>query len=359
MKSVHFKKSPKLPVSRALVAFLLVIVLAACGTNAGTTSSSAQPHPSSTAKKATNTSPSLDLNTVNVNVTMGNLVIQSTNGFQCPYEGINIHADLELGHLVLASDRAAYSQAEIAQMNTYLTYYLGNDGVANGKVLSNGIEPPSTLRWVLGGQTAPVPGTATPLDYPDQNCEANLTLTNIGSTPIQLSKVGVQLQASPQQNTYQYRLIDVCSFTASLCVYLGSGGGGSCSVYGASIQLGQGQQNDVFSAVPTAATGCGEATIAPGAQIQVNLGFSPATNIPQNLIYSIVPVFTVDTTQGNQTISVPQLGKTLAFAGVSQFSCYGLQGTTFALEKSPAFSLYARGTDGGPNPPPGKEHWCL
>src|SRR5712691_11744157 len=158
MKAVHSRKSPKQPISRTLVSFLLVIVLAACGTNAATTSSPAQSHPGSTASKTANTSTSLNLNVANINVKIENLLVQSSYGFQCPYASITPQ-DLELGHLVLASDRTTYSQAEIAQMSTYLTYYVGNGGVLNGKVLRGGIEPPPTLHWVLGGETTGIPGT--------------------------------------------------------------------------------------------------------------------------------------------------------------------------------------------------------
>jgi hypothetical protein len=332
MKAVH---------SRTLVSFLLVIVLAACGTNAGTTSSPAQSHPSSTAKKVTNASisTSLNLNVANINVKTGNLLIQSKDGFQCPYASSDMGV-LELGQLVFASGRTTYSQAEIAQMSAYLTYvenHNGNEGVLNG-----GTEPPPTLHWVLGGETAPIPGEA-----PGIGCHVTLTLTNTGNTPIQIPKVGVQLKASPQQNMYQYHLIDACSLKVTYCPPSGESGGGACSVFSASIQLGLGKQNDVFSAVPRG--DCSTLTIPPAAQVYLDLAFSLAPNIPQNLIYSILPVFTVITTQGEQTLSLPQLGSTLAFASANQFSCYRLQGATFVLVKSPVFI---------PNPNV-MRNWCI
>lgn len=299
---------------------------------------------------------SLSLNAVNTDDQIGNLLIQSTDGFQCPYASIDPlpRNDLELGHLVLASDQTTYSQAEIAQMHAYLSYYIGNQGVLNGTVLNGGTEPPTTLQWVLGGEPAALHGIsgAPPSTYV---CGAELKVTNTGNTPIQISKAGVQLKARPQQNTYQYHLIDVCTFEPAYCLYPGSGGGGGCSVYFASVQLGAGKPNDVFSTVPTANSGCSTLTIPPAAQVSLDLSFSLAPNIPQNLVYSVIPVFITDTTQGEQTLAFPQLESTLAFASASQFSCYGLRGTTFVLEKSLVFSLYAQ----GPNPPPGQEHWCL
>lgn len=286
--------------------------------------------------------------------------MQSSDGFQCPYTSSQPSNDLELGHLVLASERTTYSQAEIAQMSAYLAYYVRNGGVLNGKVLRGGTQPPPTLRWALGGEPGGLHSTTgTPIGIPGAPpplfvCGAELTLTNTGNTPIQITKVGVQLKARPQQNTYQYRLIDACSLDISSCVILGSGGGGDCSVYSASIQLGPGKQNDVFSAVPTASPGCSALTIPPNTQISLNLSFYPAAAIPQNLMYSIVPVLMVDTTQGEQTLAFSQLGSTLAFASANQFSCYALQGTTFVLERSPVFSL-----SGNPTPIPGGQHWCL
>jgi hypothetical protein len=176
-------------------------------------------------------------------------------------------------------------------------------------------------------------------------------LTNTGNTPIQLSRIGVKLKARPQQNTYQYRLIDACSLKVPYCPPTGEGGGGDCSVYFANIQLGQGEQNDVFSAAPTGFSGCSIPTITPGVQITLLMTFSLATNITQGLIYSVSPIFIVDTGQGEQTFALPQLGSTLAFASANQFSCYGLQGPTFVQVKSPVF---AEGSGSGKT-----QSWCV
>jgi len=199
-------------------------------------------------------------------------------------------------------------------------------------------EPPPTLRWVLGGPTGEIPATT------GINCEVNLNLTNTGTTPIQIPKVGVQLETSPQQNSYQYRLIDVCSLfpqPQQRCNFPG-GGGGACNFYFATVQLGLGAKNDVYSAVPaginnntTPYSDCGTLTIASAAQVQLSITFSLAPGTPNNLIYSILPVFTVITAQGEQTLSLPRLVSTLAFASANQFSCYGLQGTTFVSVNSP------------------------
>ncbi len=340
MKQGYSRQSLSPSVASILVVFFLVIMLAACDSTAATNSTSAQPHSGSTAKKTASTpktsniSSNLTLNGANIHAQVGNLLIQSSDGIQCPYSSSN-KSDTELGQLVFASDRTTYNQSEIAQISTYLTYIENHSG--NEGALKGGTEPPPTLRWISGGETTLVPGTA-PGIVGFADCTALFTLTNTGNTPIQLSKVGAKLQARPQQNTYQYHLIDACSLKVPFCPPTGEGGGGDCSVYLANIQLGQGEQNDVFSAVPTGFSGCSTPTITPGVQINLILTFSLAANITQGLIYSIVPVFTIDSTQGLQTISTPQMASTLAFAGASQFSCYGLQGTTFVQVKSPVFA---------------------
>src|SRR5581483_8760737 len=108
--------------------------------------------------------------------------------------------------------------------------------------LSEGIQPPPTLRWVSGGGTTAIPGASPEQPgQPSPGCSVTLTLTNAGTMPIQIPKVSVRLKAPPQSNSYQYRLIDICS-TSGLnlpyCPITGSAGGGSCSIYYAAIHLG-------------------------------------------------------------------------------------------------------------------------
>jgi hypothetical protein len=243
-----------------------------------------------------------------------------------------------MDQLVLASNRTTYSQDEIAQIDAYVSNNFGAWNFLSGKAV-----PPPTLRWVLGGAMDPIPGTyeSSAAEFYPLLCRAELSLTNTGNTAIQIPQVGVRLEERPQQNSYHYRLIDACTvIPQSQIDQFGctpsQGGNPGCAEYTASIQLGLGEKNDVFSAVPSA-PGCGALTIAPAAQIYLIFDFSLASNIPRNLIYSITPVLTVDTAQGGQTISLSQLVSTLAFANINQFSCYGLLGTTFVLEPSPVY----------------------
>lgn len=339
MEPVFFRKL-SLSFSRVLTTFFLLIVLSACGSNTAPGLIPTLP-PGSTASKPTS-EPSktpLDLNTLIVNAQQGNLLVQSYGGFQCP--GTRVASSLLLkGQLVLASDRTTYSQDEITQMRAYVgssSYPFLQAGVAGPPAA-----PPSTLRLVIGGSMDLIPTQRLKgLMGPESACEAILSLTNTGNTPIQIPKIGVQLEARPQPNTYQYHLINVCSLMPSdlPCGVPGGGGPSRCGRYGASIQLELGGKNDTYSAVPSATgpgtTGCGTLTIPPTMEVDLDITFSLAPNTPRNLIYSVVPIFTVVTAQGSQPLAFPQLISTLAFASVDQFSCYGLHGTTFILEKSP------------------------
>jgi hypothetical protein len=336
MKQRHFMKSLTPPISSTLVAFFLVIMLTACNTAVVTLSSPSGTPSGKTAKTPTKSPTSvpskanisLQLNASNITENNGNLRIQSNYGFQCPSNPTGTGFGMD--RLVLASDRTTYSQAEIAQIRAYVN---NNLGTGPEKFLTTGAEPPPTLRWVPGGSVDSIPGAVH-----DVPCLAVLALTNTGNTPIQLPTVGVQLKALPQQNTYHYRLINACSLlppTFIGCPPTQGGGPGNCSFYFATIQLGPGEQNNVFSAVPGGSTGCGTLTISPANQVLLYITFSLAPNTPKNLIYSVLPIFTVDTTQGTQTISLPQLASTLTFASADQFSCYKLQGTTFTPVPSP------------------------
>lgn len=330
MKPVQFRKSPIFSFPKAVVTFLLVVVLAACGTNASTTSPPAQLNPSSTPNQPTATpttiptvSPSsFNPNAEKISEDTGSLLIQSALGFQCPNDQAVSGFGGVQNQLVFTSDHTIYSQDEIAQIKSYM---------------QSGGSPPSTLQSILGGSVDPIPGVGDNHDQYYAPCGVDLTLTNNGNTAIQIPHVGVQLQRPPEQNSYQYRLVDACSLGSQPpCPPVG-GGGPICNKYSATIQLGQGEQGTVYSAIPQGeGDNCGTLTIAPATQVDLILIFSLSANTPKNLIYSIVPVFTVDSAQGQQTLPLTQLGSTLVFASASQFSCYALQGSAFVLLQSPS-----------------------
>ncbi len=337
MKPVHFRKSPGLPLSKAIVFFLLMIVLAACGANPVTSSSptgGTANKPIKTPTAIPSVSPTVfNLNPTNVTEDAGSLRIQLAAGFQCPNDGADGFG--AQNQLVFTSDPTTYSQDGIAQIRSYIE----SSGMENSGSANPSADTPPTLRWVLGGSVDQFPGAESSENYVP--CGAGLILTNTGNTSIQIPQVGVQLEGLPQPNSYTYRLIDACSFApqGQSCPPVG-GANTTCSTYLASIKLGQGEKGAVYSATPMGTdyqgNDCGTLTIAPDAQVHLILIFSLAANIPKNLIYSILPMFTVDTAQGKQTLPLPRLASTLAFASANQFSCYGLQGTTFGLLKSPS-----------------------
>src|SRR5260370_22691443 len=109
MKPVPFRTSQKLPISRILAAFFLVIVLASCGANTAATSAPAGPKPSSATNALADASSALKLNKANISVDVGRLRIQSRLGFQCPGIGTS-SVSVSIGQLVLASDRTTSRQ---------------------------------------------------------------------------------------------------------------------------------------------------------------------------------------------------------------------------------------------------------
>jgi hypothetical protein len=331
VKPASFKKSLWMSVSKTLAAFLLVIVFAACGTST-VISSPVPSRPGSATSTSANTPPSasLTVNAASISIRVGNLLIQS-GGFECPdgYLVNGFFAD----RLVLASDRTTYNQDEITQMRSYVLG-LTTVGMGRGPVEVPTVKPPlPPLRWVLGG-------------YEDTGynagCGETLKLTNTGNASIQIPALSIQLEAHSQPNMYHYRLIDACSFilpSEEACIPTGSAGGGQCGEYSVFIQLEPGEKNRLFS-VQLIQPGCSTLTIPPDTQIPLNISFGS----PSNLVYSILPILTINTGQGGeQRVSLTRLSSTLAFAQADQLSCYQLHGTAFVLLPSI-------------NPSPG---WCM
>lgn len=67
----------------------------------------------------------------------------------------------------------------------------------------------------------------------------------------------------------------------------------------------------------------------PGSFAKVLLSVSPPATLPYNLTYTLVPEIIVNV-QGQPTpFLLNELRTTFAFANAQQFTCYGLQGSTF------------------------------
>jgi len=224
-------------------------------------------------------------------------------------------------NLVLASDRFTYDAYELQQMSDYVSS------------VGNPTTPvPDTLSWVLGGPT----DTSHVISGGGYiyNCGIRLGLTNTSQNSIQISNAGVQLAGDTQQNNYHYRLIDICTIITSC---KSGGGPGDCSQYFATIKLGTGPINTVFSAIPAGRdSSCGELTLNPGDEKTLYVYIYSA----QNLIYSVVPQLVLTTDSGPNTLTLTDLTSTLAFANGGQFTCYALHGDTFVAETTPPPDSY-------------------
>jgi hypothetical protein len=297
------------------------------------TSVSTVPSPSSPTSETSSAAPSLNSGSVSIDV--AGLHIQSSEGIQCPlglgdYQNIGSGTDFPSDHLVLATDRLTYSQAEIQAMANYLGPLFQSADIVTSYLGT----PPSTLLWVPGSaKTVAVGGLMT-------YCAGELQITNTGSAPVQISSAGIQIVQAPQPNNYQYRTIDVCTVLTDPnipweCTSRPSTPT-SCSVYHVTIHLNDSNAGTTMTQTPMAFPGpleatCPELTINPSATVNLSLEFN-SPNTPSNWIYSVVPQLTLSSSSGPNVVPLPQLASTLAFAEDSQISCYGLQSNTFVLE---------------------------
>jgi uncharacterized lipoprotein YajG len=282
-----------------LVALFLLILLAGCGTQ-GHLANTANPAPTSNMSGTQTGDQSVRLtpNKKGIFIDQSGLHVDASDGAQCPLRPVTTG-----NNLVLATDRLTYDANELQQISEYVN-----------SVDHPTTPVPDTLRWVLGGYTSDI-----------YACGISLGLTNTSQNSIQISNAGVQLAGDTQQNNYHYRLIDICTITP----YCRSGGGPSnCSQYFATIKLGTGPINTVFSAIPVGISSCGELTLHPGDEKTLYVYIYSA----QNLIYSVVPQLVLTTDTGPNTLNLTKLTSTLAFANDSQFTCYALHGDTFVAE---------------------------
>lgn len=324
-------------VIRIIAVLLSLLILASCGIqNQPVNFSSSKPTPSTTSILKGNLNQSLTLNQTGLSVNKAGLHLDVVDGVQCPLDMPQSSPDnlgrsvSELGgtanNLVLAANRLTYDSYELQQIKDYL-----------GNINPTGMQVPNTLNWVLGG---PI-GTGRPFQVDGSpagyfvGCGFSMQITNTSQSIIQIANVGLKLNAAAQQNTYQYRLIDVCTVVPTNCRFGGIPGGCSFSV--ATIQISQGPANRVFSAAPIAANpSCGELTLNPGEEKGLFVFIASS----QNLIYSVTPQFVLISSEGQSTVTLSEMTSTLVFANNSQFTCYGLQGDTFVAESQlPATAL--------------------
>lgn len=314
---MHPHISHKVVSIKLLIIVVILTLLVGCGSTNRNNGQAAETNVNHI-ETPTDTSTASDLanhpsaNKGNVVVDADSLHIQSDDRIECP-QGDHPKPFFPPNHLVLATSRTMYNSTEVQQIKSYVNALFQSDDSTTTLIDSIATPLPVSLTWASG----------------DMGCAVTLQITNTGDTTIQIPQVDVRLTAAPQQNNYQYRLIDVCSIILSdSCRCSGCGaGGGSCSYYFANIHLGTGQQGSVFNDTPVSDSSCGQMTLAPSSTLYLNLLFSPS--LPNHLMYSLTTELTLKTASGQQVLVLPQLGDVVAFADQSQFSCYGLQNQTF------------------------------
>jgi hypothetical protein len=248
----------------------------------------------------------------------------SVEGLQCPIRRIPREPNPQGGmflepsdDLVLATERLTYSEDEIQQMRNYLNEIFSNAASITTSYL---VPPPSTLRWVPGAS----------------RCTLTLQVSNIGTTTVQISSLGVQLTSTPQPNNYQYHgAVDACSIGGQQIMAStncqGFSGAGDCSTYVASVNLDpSAPSKTVFTGTPlqgaSEAGPCLEPTLHPGETLYFTLDLSspgPQQYSVAPYIYSVMPLLTVNDASVSITSTLPLMAATIAFA--RQIPCYGLQ----------------------------------
>lgn len=257
------------------------------------------------------------------------LHVQSNFGLSCPssrYMG---------GLLIVPSNRLTYDTAEASQMVQYVRAIA--DRQASPPPYYAGIVQlpvPTTLRWVSAGRndTQLTPTVAV------ADCFFEMQITNTSSQRVQLLRTGVRLTASTQVNNYQYHLIDFCSVLSPSDIYWDDciphpEGGSACSFVSADVTLGVGTAGVSFDGPITQTIDPNNPcppglVIDPGKTGEIYIHFAS----PKNLIYSVVPTLTVDTSGSPTVLSLDAMGNTLSFASGSQFTCYAFHGNTLVEE---------------------------
>jgi hypothetical protein len=281
-----------------LILTLLMLLLAACG-------SQGKPQTTGSRPSGSGTSASSDL------------PVSQAQHIVCNGDSLHVEGWIECPqYTVLAQNRLTYDAGEI---QTIKNYYNPQSGAGQQPQM------PSSLAIVSGGP-----------------CTASIELTNTGSTPVIVEKVGIQLLTTPHHNTYQYRLIDQCSLFSG-CIPGGTGSP-ACFFHQASVHISGTNVGAVYDSPPSPTF-----DTVPGGEVcpsQLTIGPSPDETYyldvdfsADNLIFKSAIELKLITAEGAKTLTLSQFPTTLVFANNDQVSCYALHGTTSMLEYKGAAAL--------------------
>ncbi|SRR6266566_1161643 len=314
---------PKLK-CRFSILFFVFLLLSGCGPKTSTQHPLQTPIPIHTAS-VTLTPPDSRRSSLGTKVSLNlgrGIDVESASGFVCHFDKQGSGSPTP-GTLVLSSVQPTYDQGTLQSLRNYLNSV--GDGFIGG-------QPDIAPYPVFSADSMAFQLVA--VNTADLGCSEVLQLTNNGNASVQISHVSLQFIQDTQANTQRYNLIDACSLSLN---FLAQGCPPSLGAleasYVAQFNLPLGKANTIMSATCWGydnSSGCSpqKLTLQPGEFAKITLKYF--SNTHGNLSFSLQPLFTLDW-PGQQTMSypAPQLRVKFAFASLSQFSCYALQGQHF------------------------------
>jgi hypothetical protein len=309
-----------------LIPFMVVLI--ACSGNAVSASSTSGTQDSSTLLTNLGSSPP---------IFVGERTFTSTGvsfhlgPHSCPGR-LGVESSFPSQNIVLKSRRLTYDELPLQQMKEYL---LQNDPFGTGGI--GKVALPDTLNLAQGGLTSQGKNQTSAGTFVSSNCVLSIDITNQSASTITLEQAGIQ-RVTAQQNSYQYRLIDICPLVQRpQCI---PAIGGPFTDFSATITLNQANSkarfvSDIVGEIPdsTAPQGIREIRHIPILPYQTSR-VDITINSQYNMIYSITPLITIGTSQGLQNFVLSSFSGAIAFANVNQISCYTLKDHSFELIKA-------------------------
>lgn len=248
-------------------------------------------------------------------------MVQFNSPASADMDGLHIQTDGIFcdRYLVLAQPQYTYDAATIMNIQNYVN-------------VAQYVEPTDAQ---LPANMPPLPDALTWVPGADQVCTGGLDLTNTGSASIQINTIGVQFLTNAIENTYTYRLIDVCSVLQQPGCGPGRGGYVPCD-YEADIALvggaaGNQQQTPVKSSYDDPQNCPVPLTIGPSQTVNITVNISSA---PAHLLYKVQLTVGINDASGATTLTLPStFDSTLVYIEPDSpnITCYGLNGNTFVL----------------------------